>query len=103
MQNIDLIKRLKNGNNVYNLAVIDNIDFKEASFGFGNIYDVTRGTSHATLRMVFQSTLPIIVNETPEPIKELNADSHLFGMIQGMYIIQSKIDCVFEKLLDFQE
>ncbi|PKY33084.1 hypothetical protein RhiirB3_451730 [Rhizophagus irregularis] len=103
MQNINPIKRLKNGNNVYNLAVIDNIDFKEASFGFGNIYDVTHGTSHATLRMVFQSTLPIIVNETPEPIKELNADSHLFRMTQGMYIMQSKIDCVFEKLLDFQK
>jgi hypothetical protein len=103
MQNVDPIKRLNNGNNVYNLAVIDNIDFKEASFGFGNIYDVTRGTSHATLRMVFQSTLPIIVNETPEPIKELNANSHLFGMTQGMYTMQSKIDCVFEKLLDFQK
>ncbi|PKC04709.1 hypothetical protein RhiirA5_421879 [Rhizophagus irregularis] len=103
MQNVDPAKRLRNGNNVYNLAVIDNIDFKETSFGFGNIYDVTRRTSHATLRMVFQSTLPIIINETPEPIKELNVDSHLFGMTQGMYIMQIKIDSVFEKLLDFQE
>src|SRR6266511_4587880 len=40
MQNIDSTKRLIKGNNVFNLAVIDNIDFKEISFGFGNIYDV---------------------------------------------------------------
>ena len=34
-----------------------------------------RETSHATLRMVFQSTLPIPINETSEEIRELNADS----------------------------
>ncbi|GBB91265.1 hypothetical protein RclHR1_18430005 [Rhizophagus clarus] len=103
MQNVDLAMRLRNRNNVYNLTVIDNIDFKETSFGFGNIYDVTHRTFHATLRMVFQSTLPIIINETPKPINELNVDSHLFGMTQGMYIMQNKINGIFEKLLDFQE
>jgi hypothetical protein len=45
--------RLIQGKNVWNLATIDNIDFKEKSFKFGNIYDVTRETSHATLRMAF--------------------------------------------------
>ncbi|GET55152.1 hypothetical protein GLOIN_2v1761305 [Rhizophagus irregularis DAOM 181602=DAOM 197198] len=103
MQSIDPTKRLRSGNDIFNLAVIDNIDFKEASFGFGNIYDVTRETSHATLRMVFQSTLPILVNEIPEPIKELNVNTQLFGMTQGMNIMQSKIDYAFEKLLDFQK
>jgi len=42
-------ERLIKRNNIWNLAIIDNIDFKEKSFKFGNIYDVTRGSSHATL------------------------------------------------------
>ncbi|CAB4428284.1 unnamed protein product [Rhizophagus irregularis] len=102
MKDIDPIKRLIRGNNVFNLAIIDNIDFKEVSFGFSNIYDVTRGTSHATLRMVFQSTLPILTNETPEPVRELNVDTQLFGMTSGMHTMQAKIDQTFEKLLNFQ-
>ncbi len=51
----NLSNRLIRANNVWNLAIIDNIDFKEKSFKFGNIYDVTRGNSHATLRMAFQA------------------------------------------------
>ena len=102
MQNIDPTKRLIKGNNVFNLAVIDNIDFKEISFGFGNIYGVTHGTSHATLRMMFQSTLSIPINEMPEEIRELNAETPLFGMILGMCVMQNKINDIFEKLLEFQ-
>ncbi len=44
---------------MFNLAVIDNIDFKERSFEFENIYDVTCDTSYVTLRMTFQFTLLI--------------------------------------------
>src|SRR5207253_8139128 len=33
------VERLIKSNNIWNLAVIDNIDFKEKSFKFGNIYD----------------------------------------------------------------
>ncbi|RIA85299.1 hypothetical protein C1645_830979 [Glomus cerebriforme] len=95
-------KRLIRGNNVFNLAIIDNIDFKEVSIGFDNIYDVIRRTSHATLRMVFQSTLPILTNKTHELIRELNVDTQLFGMTSGMHTMQAKIDQTFEKLLDFQ-
>ncbi|RIA92737.1 hypothetical protein C1645_820243 [Glomus cerebriforme] len=102
MKDIDPTKRLIRGNNVFNLAIIDNIDFKEVSFGFGNIYDVTHGTSYVTLRMVFQSTLPILTNETHEPVRELNVDTQLFGMTSGMHTMQAKIDQTFEKLLDFQ-
>jgi len=53
MKNTDPSKCLLKGENIFNLAVIDNIDFKEKSFGFENIYDVTQGTSHAILRMIF--------------------------------------------------
>ncbi|CAJ0881189.1 8830_t:CDS:2 [Entrophospora sp. SA101] len=50
--------KLKTGRNIWNLAVIDNIDIKDHTFSYGNIFDVTRNTSHATLRMVFQFDLP---------------------------------------------
>ncbi len=55
MEESNLSNHLIRANNVWNLAIIDNIDFKEKSFKFGNIYDVTRGNSHATLRMAFQA------------------------------------------------
>ena len=41
MENANPIHRLIKKNNIWNLAIIDNIDFKEKSFKFGNIYDVT--------------------------------------------------------------
>ncbi len=49
-----LTTRLLKGSNIWNVCVIDNIDFKEKSFTYGNIYDTTRSSSHATLRLVFQ-------------------------------------------------
>jgi len=58
MINAELAKWLIRNENIFNLAVIDNIDFKEIIFQFENIYDITHGNFHATLRMVFQSTLP---------------------------------------------
>jgi len=75
MERSNPLSRLIQGSNVWNLAIIDNIDFKEKSFKFGNIYDVTRGNSHATLRMAFQIQLPIEIETGPEPVIELNADT----------------------------
>src|SRR5256885_669707 len=79
MEDSDPTKRLIKGKNIWNLAVIDNIDFKERSFKFGNIYDVTRGNSHATLRMAFQAQLPIEISIGPEQVIELTAKTPLFG------------------------
>ncbi|CAB4424037.1 unnamed protein product [Rhizophagus irregularis] len=92
MEKANPAKRLIQENNIWNLAIIDNIDFKEKSFKFGNIYDVTRGSSHAILRMAFQAQLPINRTE-PEVVVELTADTPLFGM-------NSKIDQI---LITFQE
>src|SRR5688572_4745168 len=50
MINIDPTEKLLKGLNIWNLAVIDNIDFKEKTFTYGNIFDTTRGSSHTTLR-----------------------------------------------------
>lgn len=77
MESADPSKRLLTEKNVFNLAVIDNIDFKERSFQFGNIYDVTHGISHVTLRMVFQFLLPEVISENPEPTRELNINTQI--------------------------
>ena len=47
------------GPKIWNLAVVDNIDFIQQSFQYGNIYDISRKTIHTTLRMVFQFTMPV--------------------------------------------
>ena len=47
------------GKNIWNLCIIDNIDFREETFAYDNIFDTTRKTTHATLRMVFQLSHPL--------------------------------------------
>src|SRR4051812_48411813 len=54
MKNANSIQRLVKEEHIWNLVIIDNIDFKEKCFKFENIYDVTQESSHAILRMVFQ-------------------------------------------------
>ncbi|CAB4441137.1 unnamed protein product [Rhizophagus irregularis] len=49
--------------------------------------------------MVFQSTLPIPINEIPKEIRKLNANTPLFGMTLGMRVMQNK---VVERLLNFK-
>jgi hypothetical protein len=84
MENSDPTKRLIKGKNIWNLAVIDNIDFKEKSFKFGNIYDVTCRNSHTTLRMAFQAQLLIEISTGPKQVIELTAETPLFGMNQDI-------------------
>ncbi|PKK55321.1 hypothetical protein RhiirC2_802715 [Rhizophagus irregularis] len=48
--------------------VIDNIDFKEKSFTYGNIFDTTCKSSHTTLRMA----LPIPLEEKADDKKKYN-------------------------------
>jgi hypothetical protein len=80
MENVDPTSRLTEGNNVWNVCVLDNIDFMESTFRYGNIFDVTRGTSHATLRMVFQFTFPRPLQELLQQaqVKD-HSDEQLFG------------------------
>src|SRR5688572_3960313 len=84
MEKSNPAKRLIKGNNIWKLAVIDNIDFKEKTFKFGNIYDVIRDSSHATLKMVFQVHLPFEVENSLEPVIGLITDTPLFGINQNI-------------------
>ena len=52
--------------NIWNLSIIDNVDFKEATFGYGNIFNAVRENSHVTLRILFQYYL----FELPENFEE---------------------------------
>ncbi|GET01797.1 hypothetical protein GLOIN_2v1482460 [Rhizophagus clarus] len=95
--------RLIRANNVWNLAIIDNINFKEKSFKFGNIYDVTCGNSHATLRMAFQAQLPVEIETSPKQVIELTANTSLFGMNQSIDEMLNMFQKVIFDLLDFKE
>ncbi|PKK64007.1 hypothetical protein RhiirC2_757404, partial [Rhizophagus irregularis] len=34
--------RIHYNENIWNLGIIDNVDFKESTFGYGNIFDATK-------------------------------------------------------------
>ena len=82
---------------------IDNIDFKEKSFKFENIYNVTRDNSHATLRMAFQAQLPIEVGIGPEQIIELTVETPIFRMSQRINETLMIFQQTIYELLDFKE
>ncbi|RHZ58202.1 hypothetical protein Glove_375g83 [Diversispora epigaea] len=103
MENSNPTKRLIQDKNIWNLAIIDNIDFKEKSFKFGNIYDVTRGNSHVTLRMAFQAQLLFEVETGPKPVIELTAETPLFGMNPIINETLSLFQNIIFELLDFKK
>src|SRR5438132_9970364 len=60
--------KIKSSENTWNVAVIDNIDFVEKTFAYGNIFDVGRRSIHATVRMIFQF-------ELPKPVQQILAEA----------------------------
>jgi hypothetical protein len=89
------IRLKKNDPKIWNLSIIDNIDFKEKSFTYYNIFNTTRNTSHATLRMCFQIPLSFNTQEGPEDILQNISEKDLFGMNN---VAESAIN-LFDKLL----
>ena len=71
--------RIRQSSNIWNVCVIDNIDFKEKTFTYGNIYDTTRTSSHVTLRLLFQFKLPIEINSLSNDEIQLDKNTKLFG------------------------
>ncbi|CAB4436195.1 unnamed protein product [Rhizophagus irregularis] len=71
--------RLIRANNVWNLAIIDNIDFKEKSFKF------------------------VEIETSPEQVIELTANTSLFGMNQSIDETLNMFQKVIFDLLDFKE
>ncbi|GBB92684.1 hypothetical protein RclHR1_20400002 [Rhizophagus clarus] len=97
-------QRLYQESNIWNLAIIDNIDFKQKTFSFGNIYDATRDTSHATLRMVFQSKIPNSLASCQEEVIILDEETaNIFGMNSTTKEALNRFQNVLERLLDIQK
>jgi len=98
---------LLKGENIWNVSVIDNIDFKESTFKYGNIFDTTRNSSHATLRMVFQFLLPIplesIINDDDNNNNNDNNDRILFGESNFTNNLLKKYEKIFNELLQLSE
>ncbi|EXX53794.1 uncharacterized protein OCT59_002932 [Rhizophagus irregularis] len=95
-------QRLYQKLDIWNLAVIDNIDFKQKTFSFGNIYDTTRNSSHATLRMAFQSVIPNYLATCQEELITLEEDNRIFGMNFTMQEALDGFQSILENLLDFR-
>ncbi|CAB5186851.1 unnamed protein product [Rhizophagus irregularis] len=95
--------RIHYNENIWNLGIIDNVDFKKSTFGYENIFDATRGHSHAILRMLFQFQMPESLNTLELQERAQNQQPLLFG--QNSYSEQTLniFNSVFEKLLAFDE
>ena len=68
-----------NESKIWNICIIDNIDFKQTSFAWDNIYDTTQSTMHAILRLLFQFALPIELSSIPDKSVQLLEDTYIFG------------------------
>ncbi|GET00647.1 hypothetical protein GLOIN_2v1474502 [Rhizophagus clarus] len=88
--------RIIAGPKIWNVCVIDNIDFKQSSFTWGNIYDTTRTTSHAILRLLFQFVLPIELSSISNSSIELTENTFIFGQNQEA----SKVVHDFGKIIE---
>ena len=96
----DLKLRVWQKPNIWNICVIDNIDFKEKAFTYGNIYDTTRNSSHATLRLLFQYQLPIDLNSIPNNEIQLDENTKLFGENSKAKEVLLTFNSIFKELLN---
>jgi len=99
MEDTNPLTRLLQGPKIWNVAVIDNIDFKDQTFYYGNIYDATRTSSHATVRMIFQFTLSKTLQEIQEGLTDSYPEPPLFGLSEKVDLWCTKCDEVFDRLL----
>jgi hypothetical protein len=95
MSEVDPRERLSKEPNIWNLAVIDNIDFKDKTFAYGNIFDAVRNSSHATIRTVFQFRMPPLRKLTVVPLPDvldIGPCEFMTEWIKHMYhIIRSRL------------
>src|SRR5439155_12105071 len=103
MKSVKPESRLLKGPNIWNVAVIDNIDFKDITFHHGNIYDATRNSAHATLRMVFQFQLPLPVTTYLQNYQEDTSKLELFGRSTYTNEWESTTHEIFQNLLHTYE
>nr|CAG8639026.1 3774_t:CDS:2 [Entrophospora candida] len=101
MTDADPRKNLVYGPTIWNVGVVDNIDFKESTFFSGNIFDATRNSLHAIARIVIQIDLqkPLndIMKESPMWSRTLD---NLFGSSEFIGEWNDKKNCIFSELIE---
>ena len=100
MQAADPTVQLHTGPFIWNVCVIDNIDLREATYKYGNVYDVAGKSFHATLRMIFQFKLPVEISSISDKKITLSVGHKIFGD-DDEYIQEwlQKINVVFKALV----
>ncbi|RHZ43769.1 hypothetical protein Glove_856g18 [Diversispora epigaea] len=101
MELADPTLRVQQSSNIWNVCVIDNIDFKEKTFTYGNIYDTTRTSSHATLCLLFQFKLPIEINSISNDEIQLDENTKLFEENSITKEVITIFNSIFIQLLNF--
>ncbi|RHZ78051.1 hypothetical protein Glove_168g331 [Diversispora epigaea] len=101
MSNTDSRLYLISGSNIWNICVIDNIDFKQSSFSWGNIYDTTRSTSHVIICLVFQFTLPIDISSIKDETIELNKYNFTIDLNEDANKVIFSFENIILQLLSF--
>jgi|SRR6266542_3379532 len=104
MKKIDPKKKLLERDNIWNVCVIDNIDFKKQTFRYGNIFDITHRSSHVTLHIVFQFLLPISLksinnNNSNNNNNNNNNNNILFEKSKYTNKLLKKYKTIFNELL----
>ncbi|CAB5180534.1 unnamed protein product [Rhizophagus irregularis] len=88
---VDPTDRIQHDKNIWNLGIIDNVDFKEGTFGYGNIFDAIRGNSHATLvTLLFEKLLTFNENSTPNYHSDFN-ENDIYTQIMTHFEVGSKL------------
>lgn len=100
MKSTDPCQHLKKSENIWNLVIIDNINFKEITFRYGNIFDTIHTSTHTTLRMVFQHQMPFNLYENKNDENQVNSLLELFGMNQTVRNILDNFDSILDNLLN---
>ena len=101
MSSIEPEKRLNIGKNLWNVCIIDNIDFKDKTFKYENIFNTTRNSWHATFQMVFQFTLPIDLDQIPCDEVLLNDELIIFGENSFSHTVCNSFNHIFKELLNY--
>ncbi|CAG8600698.1 21373_t:CDS:2, partial [Gigaspora rosea] len=101
-KNIDPCQRLWKGDNILNMRIMDNIDLKEKTFTYDNIFDAGRKTMHCIVRIIIQYKFPKPLSEViSEDISDIDNDTS-FKVGSSLYVEKELLRCfnLFNKLLN---
>ncbi|CAJ0630448.1 3315_t:CDS:2 [Entrophospora sp. SA101] len=98
ISNIVPASRLEIGPNIWNLAVIDNIDIRDHTYSYGNIFDVTCNIKHAVVRIALQYKLPHPVGIPIDDSEQILPEPIFSGQFANEWVV--KYDDVFSTLYE---